>query len=236
MTTSATLAEIAATSLSAVRILEQHGLDYCCGGKQPFDQACRARNIQPEAVLREIQDAQTAHGQEIDWQKAPIGDLIKHILGTHHEYLKLELPALGQRVDKVLSVHGESDPETLPRLADVFAGLRAELEMHLHKEEAILFPFIEEYGRAELQGRPVPPVPFGSIRHPIAMMEQEHISAGDALAELRRLTRDHELPPYACGTVQALYQGLQALEADLHTHIHLENNILFPRAVAMERR
>jgi regulator of cell morphogenesis and NO signaling len=236
MTTSATLAEIAATSLSAVRLLEHHGLDYCCGGKQPFDQACRARNIAPDALLREIQDAKAARGQEVDWQTAPIGDLIKHILGTHHEYLKLELPALGQRMSKVLSAHGERDPETLPRLAEVFAALRAELEMHLHKEEAILFPFIEEYGRAELQGRPVPPVPFGSIRRPIAMMEQEHAGAGDALVELRRLTRDYELPPYACGTVQALYQGLQALEGDLHTHIHLENNILFPRAVALERR
>ena len=105
-----------------------------------------------------------------------------------------------------------------------------------HKEEVILFPFIEQYGRADAQGKPIPPVPFGSIANPIAVMEREHESAGDALGEIRALTRNYQLPPYACGTVQALYEGLQALEADLHVHIHLENNILFPRAIALENR
>jgi regulator of cell morphogenesis and NO signaling len=110
------------------------------------------------------------------------------------------------------------------------------MEMHMHKEEAILFPFIERYGRAEVQNRPMPPVPFGSIANPIAMMEREHVSAGDALGEIRALTNDFALPPYACSTVRALYEGLQVLEADLHVHIHLENNILFPRAIALEKR
>ena len=108
--------------------------------------------------------------------------------------------------------------------------------MHLHKEETILFPFIEQYGRAEVQNRPVPPVPFGSIGNPIATMEREHESAGGALGEIRALTNHYELPSYACGTVRALYEGLRALEADLHVHIHLENNILFPRAIALEKR
>ncbi len=234
--TTTTLADVAATSLNAVRTLERHGLDYCCGGKQPFDEACLAKGLKPESVMQEVEQAQGAGASGKDWQTAPLGELVKHIVATHHEYLKLELPALGNRLDKVHSVHGARDPEILDRMVEVFASLRAELELHLHKEEAILFPFLEQYGDAEVQGQPMPPVPFGTIGAPITMMEREHESAGGALAEFRTLTNDYRLPPYACDTVRALYAGLQALEADLHVHIHLENNILFPRAIALEKR
>jgi regulator of cell morphogenesis and NO signaling len=236
MTITRTLADVAAISLDAVRSLERHGLDYCCGGKQPFDEACLAKGLSPESVIQEIERAQRAGAPERNWQTAPLGELAKHIVATHHEYLKLELPALGNRLDKVLAVHGARDPETLSRMAEVFVALRAEMERHMHKEETILFPFIEKYGFAESQGSPMPPVPFGSIANPIAMMEREHVSAGGALVEIRALTHDYQLPPYACSTVRALYEGLEALEADLHVHIHLENNILFPRAIALERR
>jgi len=235
-TTTTTLAELAATSLNAVRILEQHGLDYCCGGKEPFEQACLAKGLQPESILREISQASTASAAAHDWQTAPLEELVKHIVDTHHAYLKLDLPVLQSRIEKVAAVHGAHDPERLPRLAEVFSGLRGELEMHLHKEEAILFPFIVQYGRAELQNRPMPRAPFGSIANPIAMMEREHAGAGDALEEIRALTGNFELPSYACNTVRALYEGLKVLEADLHVHIHLENNILFPRAIALEKR
>jgi len=234
--TTKTLADIAGESPAAVRILERYGLDYCCGGRQPFDEACAAKGLDPAAVLGEIERAQRAEPAGRNWQTAPLGELIEHIVRTHHEYLKLELPALAQRLNKVIEVHGAREPEMWNRVAEVFGDLRAELELHMHKEEAILFPFIEQYGRAEAEGRPLPPVPFGSVANPIAVMEREHASAGDALSELRTLTRNYELPPYACNTVRALYDGLQALEQDLHVHIHLENNILFPRAVALERR
>jgi regulator of cell morphogenesis and NO signaling len=236
MTITKTLADVAAESLGATRILEQHGLDYCCGGKRPFNEACAAKGLNPESVMQEVERAQGAGASEKDWQTAPLGELVKHIVATHHEYLKLELPALGKRLDKVHAVHGARDPETLNRMVEVFGALRAEMELHLHKEEAMLFPFIEKYGNAEAQSSPMPPVPFGSIANPIAMMESEHVSAGNALVQIRALTHDYQLPPYACTTVRALYAGLQALEADLHVHIHLENNILFPRAIALENR
>jgi len=236
MTETNTLAELAATSLKAVRILEQHGLDYCCGGKRSLDEACRTKGLDAAAVLGEIAGTAADADAGKDWRSAPLQELAQHILRTHHEYLKLNLPALGQRMQKVAAVHGSKDPEVLPRMASVYAALRAELELHLHKEEVILFPFLMEYGRAEAQGLPVPPVPFGSIANPITVMEREHDSAGDALAELRSLTGGYTLPAYACSTVQALYGGLQELEADLHVHIHLENNILFPRAIALEHK
>lgn len=235
MTANMTLAELAATSNNAVRILERHGLDYCCGGKKPFDEACVARGISPESVMREMEEASAAAPADRDWQNAPLEELARHILATHHEYLKLNLPALSNRLAKVLSVHGVRDPQVLPRMAEVFEGLRAELEMHLHKEEVILFPFIMEYGRAAARNLRTPSVPFGTIANPIAMMEHEHDDAGDALGELRSLTNNFELPAYACSTVRALYEGLEALEKDLHIHIHLENNILFPRAIALEK-
>lgn len=231
-----TLAEVAARSLGAVRTMERYGLDYCCGGRQGFEEACEEKGLKAEAVLAEIERAGAGGGEERDWSVAPLRELVQHIVATHHEYLKLELPALGKRLEKVAAVHGEKDGERLARMVEVFGGLRAELELHLHKEEVILFPFIEQYGRAEAEGVAMPPVPFGSVANPIAVMEREHVGAGGALVELRALTGDFELPGYACSTVAALWEGLKALEADLHTHIHLENNILFPRAVALEGR
>lgn len=236
MTRTTTLADVAATSLSAVRTLERYGLDYCCGGKQPFEDACATKRLDPESVMQEIEQSQGSGASERDWQTAPLDEIVKHIVGTHHEYLKLELPALGNRMNKVLTVHGPKDQKTLGRLADVFGSLRAEMEMHMHKEEMMLFPFLEQYGRAETSGRTVPPVPFGSVANPIGVMEREHEGAGGAMVEIRQLTHDFEYPSYACSTVRALFDGLKALEADLHVHIHLENNILFPRAIALEHR
>lgn len=236
MTSTMTLADLAATSLNAIRILEKYGLDYCCGGKQEFEQACLNKGLEPLAIMREIESAGATGAATRDWQAAPLGELVDHIVSTHHEYLKMDLPALSNRLEKVVSVHGARDPEVLPRLAQVFTALRSELEAHLYREEMILFPVIRQYGLAELQGRPMPRVPFGSIANPIAMMEREHEGAGDALGEIQKLTGDFQLPPYACSTVRALFAGLQVLQADLHVHIHLENNILFPRAIALESR
>ena len=236
MTTTTTLADVAATSLSAVRTLERYSLDYCCGGKQPFDEACAAKGLKPESVMQEIERGPASGSSERDWHSAPLDEIVKHIVGTHHEYLKLELPALGNRMNKVLSVHGSKDSETLGRMAEVFGTLRAEMEAHMRKEELVLFPVLAKYGRAETLGQALPPVPFGSVASPIGVMEREHEGAGGALAEIRQLTHGFEYPAYACSKVRALFDGLKALEADLHVHIHLENNILFPRAIALEQK
>jgi regulator of cell morphogenesis and NO signaling len=236
VTTTTTLADLAGTSLAAVRILESHGLDYCCGGKRAVEDACIAKNLNPNSVLQEIEAANLQHADERDWQTAPLDELVTHIVATHHEYLKVELPALDKRLAKVHEVHGARDPVTLARMVEVFGALREELEMHMQKEEVILFPFIQQYGVATARGLPLPKVPFGSIANPIRVMEREHDTAGDELGELRRLTGNYQLPIYACSTVKALYEGLQSFEADLHIHIHLENNILFPRAIALEKK
>lgn len=188
------LSERAASSTAAVRVLERHGLDYCCGGAQPLEEAAREKGLDAASALAEIEQTQSAGVESRDWRTAPLVELITHILNTHHEYLKLNLPALSGRLAKVREVHGPKAPEMLAALSETLAALRAELEDHMHKEEVILFPIIEQYEQAARQGLPVPPVPFGTIANPVRVMEREHDSAGGALRRLRELTGGYHLP------------------------------------------
>ncbi len=227
------LGRLVAERPSAARILESHRIDYCCGGERTLDQACRETGLDGQVVLEEIAAAQSASAAGEDqpptnWLEASLTELCDHIEQTHHAYLKSELPRLSELIDKVVAAHGESHPELLA-VQQVFAALQAELEPHLMKEERILFPAI----RILEQPGPAPAFPFGTVANPIRMMEHEHDVAGSALKQLRKITNDYTLPDDACSAYQALYQALQALELDLHEHIHKENNILFPRAEAL---
>jgi regulator of cell morphogenesis and NO signaling len=234
---SQTVGEVAASSALALNILDQYGIDYCCGGKRLFEDVCREKGLSPAKVASEIETAAAVQkAPSRDWNAAPLRELIGYIVSTHHEYLKLELPRIGQRVRKVVEVHGENDPAALHELDNVFDGLWQELDLHMHKEEMMLFPAIERYEAAAKSGAPLPPAPFGSIGNPIGVMEAEHDSAGRALTRIRELPVDFQPPPYACSTYRAMLDGLKALEADLHAHIHLENNILFPRVIAIEKQ
>ena len=151
--------------------------------------------------------------------EAPLDDLIEHILVTYHRPLEEELPRLEQMGAKVVRVHGQRMPEVLPELLSVLRGLKHELLSHMMKEERILFPIIRQGVGSSADGT-------------ISVMQREHDSAGEALQRLRELTGGYEVPAGACNTWRALWHGLAALEADMHQHIHLENNILFPRALA----
>lgn len=231
----ATVSEIAASSLAAVRVFERLGIDYCCGGKRPLADVCRETGRDLPSVLSDLKSAMSAtQGPARDWATAPLRELIGHIVGTHHEYLKRELAPIGARLDKVYRVYNERYGPTLTGLPEVFNALRSELEMHMRKEEMVLFPVIASYESAAVAGSPLPGKPFGTVSNPIRMMEAEHDSAGTALADIRTITANYAIPEYACVTYRSLMAGLQELEQDLHMHIHLENNILFPRAIAME--
>lgn len=232
---SQTISEIATRSLAAVRVFERLGIDYCCGGNRPVEEACQEQGLDTAAVLLELDGALANRpADEVDWNRASLRDLIRHIVGKHHEYLKLEMPSLAQRLEKVMKVYGEQDRATLGALPRVFYDLRAEMDLHMHKEEMVLFPYIDRLEADVNSGRPVPPPPFGSVRNPIAMMEHEHDSAGAALKGMRDSTHGFAVPDHACTTYRSLLEGLRELEEDLHVHIHLENNILFPRAIALE--
>jgi len=230
-----TVAEIAARSLAAVRVFEKYGIDYCCGGKRPLEDVCRQQGHDARLLREELEKACSDQpGSERDWAAAPLRQLAEHIVSVHHGYLRRELPAIQARLDKVYSVYNQRYGPTLIGLPEVFAGLRQELELHIRKEEAILFPAIGMLEEAAQECRPLPRMMFGTIAAPIHMMEKEHDGAGDALRQIRAITRDFEVPEFACATYNALVKGLAELESDLHLHIHLENNVLFPQAIALE--
>jgi regulator of cell morphogenesis and NO signaling len=230
--------EIVAERPSRARVFEQFGIDYCCGGKKPLAAACGEKGLNPAAILRAVATsdaAETARGQgrATDWTRAPLGEFCDYIIDRHHAYLRRALPRLSQLMQKVADAHGDWD-ERLLTLSDVFAVFRSEMEAHTIKEEAILFPLIR---RLEDPGAPrVEHAHCGAagVAGPIAVMTAEHDDAGAALAEMRALTDGYTPPQGACPTYRALLDSLAELEADTHRHVHLENSILFPRALETE--
>jgi len=237
ISTEKTVRELALENPAATRVFEKLGIDYCCGGGKSLEEACRAANLAVGEVvgsLKAAEQAVQAPRPNRDWQKEPLVDLIDHIKKTHHQYVREELVRLEPLFQKVRSVHGKNHPELLD-MHETFHGLAQELTMHMMKEEMVLFPYIRRMEESVIQKEPVLPAPFGSVRNPVAMMIHEHDSAGDALRALRESSKGYAAPSDACVSFRTLYQALEAFEADLHQHIHLENNILFPRAVALEQ-
>ncbi len=233
-TTTQTVSEIALQEPSSIRIFESFGIDYCCGGRKPLAEACTASGAEVAAVIAALEAAATTSEPAAeDWQSKSMEELAAHIVATHHAYVKRELPRLAVLAQKVVNRHGSTKAE-LPAIQSALATLDAELTQHLAKEEAILFPYIVQLERARTTGVSKPAACFGTVAHPIAMMTQEHDAAGVLLAEIRGLSRNFTTPEDACPTYHAFYDGLKEFEQDLHQHIHLENNILFPRAIAME--
>ena len=225
-----TVGEMVVEDPTRARVFEYFGIDYCCGGKMPLAEACATRGINRDAVLAALQksEANASPESEKDWSQESMTSLVDHIVATHHAYLREEFPRLTRMTERVAQVHGERHSE-LPQVRDVFAGLRDELELHMQKEEQILFPMIKQLDA----GTPVAGH-CGTIENPIRMMEHEHASAGDALGTLRELTGGFAPPADACNTYRVMLHGLARLEADLHKHIHKENNILFPKALVAE--
>jgi regulator of cell morphogenesis and NO signaling len=231
-----TVRELALENPGATRVFEKLGIDYCCGGQKPLGEACAAANVSLDEVLTRLQQAETQAVQSSstkDWQTEPISALLEHILATHHVYVKEETPRIQQLLTKVVSAHGQNHPELL-QVQEIFSGLAQELSTHLMKEEQILFPYLFKMEEASTRNTQAPSSCFGTVQNPIRMMMMEHDSAGDGLRELRQIASNYDVPADACVSYRTLYQAMEAFEKDLHQHIHLENNILFPRALAIE--
>lgn len=214
-----TVGELATTRPLSVKVLQRMGIDFCCGGTRPLDEACAARAIDADVLLAEVEVLEAAaRPDERRWDQAPLPELVDYILVKHHRPLDTELPRLDALLRKVTAVHYDKDSTLMEGLRQAWSDLRDDLLPHMAKEERVLFPWIKS-GQGASAGAP------------IQVMATEHERVGEILAELRRLTGGYVVPAEACGSWRALWQGLEALEADLHRHIHLENNILFPRAL-----
>lgn len=225
-----TLAQLVNEDDRLAPVLERLGLDYCCGGQQRLAEAAQERGLDLDAVVATLES--TAGARDVAaWSQMGLGELIDHIVGTHHAYLDDALPRLDALASKVADVHGGRHPELVDVLR-IVQELRAELEPHLRKEEQVLFPWIRKIDAA----RSTTPssLPLG-VRHPVAVMTSEHERAGELLSTLRTATDEFRIPDDGCASYRALYAGLEELEQDTHLHVHKENNLLFPAAVAAER-
>jgi len=232
ITTTKTVRELAVELPNATRIFEKLGIDYCCGGERPLEEACATANIAVDDVVRALEQntGKSASGTTRDWNAAPLGELVDHIIAEHHTYVKAEVPRLQALMTKVVGVHGKNHPE-LEQVHTAFCELAGELGGHLMKEEQILFPYIKQMAGSGRCG----PSCFGTVQNPVRVMMLEHDSAGEKLREMREATHNYALPQDACVSYSTLFSALVEFEQDLHQHIHLENNILFTRAMAMER-
>ncbi len=232
-----TVRELALENPSSTRVFESLGIDYCCGGNPSLGEPCRNANLSVQQVLDSLDKADKADlakHQQRDWQIEPLAVLIAHIQSTHHKYTREEIARLEPLFEKVCSVHGKNHPE-LVEIRDLFRNLAQELSAHMMKEEMILFPYIARMEAALAKKEAIARAPFGSVQNPVSMMEHEHDSAGNALRIIEAATNGYRPPADACVSYQTLYKALAIFETDLHQHIHLENNILFPRAVAIEQ-
>ncbi len=234
------IADIVVAYPQTRRLLEEIGIDYCCGGRQTLERACDAQGLSPRETaeqLRRIAETEAARKSgRPALSEIPLAELADYVVETHHTFLKSELPRLAVLLQRVRTVHRQRHGRMLDALGVPFDRLRTDVEMHLAKEEDILFPLIREM-EAFLEGNgPEPMMYCGSIENPVTQMEYEHEIAGAFLAEMRRIASDYDLPPDACESFKALYDGLRQLEDNLHEHIHIENNILFPKAVRLAAR
>ena len=232
---SITLKEIVKQNFHAAAVFEKYSLDFCCRGGKTITEACSDKGVDADSVVRDIMQISGA-GQQTDNRFAEWDPsfLISYIVNNHHAYVRKMVPVLRIHTQKIASVHGQNHPEVV-KIAAHFQTVADDLLRHMQKEEAILFPYITALLEAKKNGTAIAASPFGSVGNPIKMMEAEHQNAGDEMYAIRELSSLYTTPEDGCTTYRVTYQELQDFERDLHQHVHLENNILFPLAIALEQ-
>jgi regulator of cell morphogenesis and NO signaling len=230
---SQTVGEIVAENYRNAVVFKKYNIDFCCGGGRSLEKSCESKGIDISEIKEELKKVdQLGVDEGQDFESLSLNHLIDHIIEKHHNYVKNSIPVVNEYAQKVKNVHGENKAYVID-IADHFQALSDELTSHMFKEENILFPFIREMEMANEKGESIQP-PFGTVQNPISMMMQEHENAGDELKEINQLTESFTPTADACATHRVLYGLLKDFENDLMMHIHLENNILFPKAIAME--
>lgn len=230
---SVSVGELVAQRQSRACVLEQYGIDYCCGGKATLEEVCLKKGLNVEEVLEKLHesDLKTNQHNERDWTRATLKDLVEHIVSAYHKPLRQELSRIAGLAEKVARVHGGNHPEMIEVL-NIFNRFKLQLELHMQKEEMVLFPGI---AAMEASGTPQIFGCGGGIEHPIEMMTLEHDEAGEAMSAMRSLTHDYTPPEDACGTFRVLLYALAQIELEMHQHVHKENHILFPRALELRQ-
>lgn len=233
--TSRTIKEIVTDNFHTAAVFEKYSLDFCCRGGKTIEEASREKGVDPQSVVSDIlaisSDNANRSTHFAEWEP---DFLIDYIVKNHHSYVTKMIPVLYTHTQKVAAVHGNNHPEVI-EIAKHFETVAIELQQHMRKEEQMLFPFIHDLYKAKKTGQLNGMPAFGSVKNPIRMMEAEHQHAGDEMYEIRSLSSGYTPPEDACTTFRVTYQELQDFEHDLHQHVHLENNILFPKAVQLEK-
>lgn len=233
--TNLTVGEIVAQNWKTAALFQRHQIDFCCRGHVTLREACNPLGIDPEAILKELAALlQAEENTESDYTSWPLDLLADYIEKKHHKYVTDRLPELMAYLDKICGVHGNHHPE-LVEIRELFSQTVDELTVHMKKEELMLFPFIRTMMSAQQDRLPLPRPVYGSVRNPIQMMQHEHTDEGDRFVRIAELSNHYTPPEDACSTYRVAFAMLQEFEQDLHKHIHLENNILFPRAIRLEQ-
>ena len=218
-----TIGEIVADDFRTAAIFKKYGIDFCCRGGRTIE------------LIEELAALPSGKEEMVDVSGWPLDLLANYIVKIHHEYVREKTPILLQFLDKICKVHGERHPE-LFEIKDLFTESAHDLAEHFQKEERVLFPFIEKLVKASQTGEPLEATHFGTIENPIEMMKHDHTVEGDRFAKIAELTQGYNPPADACNTYQVTFSMLEEFENDLHRHIHLENNVLFPKAIELEKK
>jgi len=227
------IGDIVGKDFRTAAIFKQNGIDFCCKGGRTIDEACESKKLNPESIYKAIEALPGKQNGTIDFNVFPLDLLTDYIEKTHHRYADDKIPILQGFLEKLARVHGERHPE-LFKIRDLFNDSAQDLAMHFKKEELILFPFIRNMVKANLTQTGLAAPTFGTVDNPISMMKDDHTVEGDRFAKIAELTSNYTPPADACNTYKVAFAMLEEFENDLHTHIHLENNILFPKAIQLE--
>lgn len=234
LTKEKTIGEFVAEDFRAAQVFRKYKIDFCCKGNRTIEEACENKKVEPSQIYQDLENISEVQSGGIDFNSWPLDLLADYVEKTHHRYVEENSTVLLQYLDKLCKVHGDRHPE-LFEINSVFTEISGELASHMKKEELILFPFIKKMVNAKTKGEDLVTPHFGTVESPVAMMKHEHTVVGDLFAKIEQLTNNYQFPADACGTYQVTYKMLEDFEKDLHTHIHLENNILFPKAIELEK-
>lgn len=230
-----TIGEFVAKDYRTAAVFSKYGIDFCCKGHRTIEEVCNKKKINEIHLIEELNAVlDTKNDSGIDFNSWPLDLLVDFIEKTHHRYVEIKTPVLLQFLDKLCTVHGSNHPE-LFEINELFKGCAGELAQHMKKEELILFPFIKKMIGATISHENIEPPFFGTVNNPITMMMEEHDAEGERFRKIAALTNNYTTPEDACNTYRATYSILNDFEQDLHKHIHLESNILFPKAIALEK-